>query len=122
MDTQNAPHLLEADSLEKDYGQSPVLRGVSFSLQRGERIAIMGPSGSGKSTLLNCLGGIETPDRGSLRLEGRDLATLSEAQRAGLRATAIGYVFQFFHLLPTLTARENVEVPLQFAGTPARER
>ena len=113
---------MEVEAVNKNYGATPVLRGVGFSLGEGDRLAIMGPSGSGKSTLLNCLGGIEVPDAGAIRFAGQDLAALDENARAELRRTRIGFVFQFFYLLPTLTAAENVELPLQFARMAPRER
>jgi ABC-type lipoprotein export system ATPase subunit len=95
---------------------------VSFTLRAGERLALVGPSGSGKTTLLNCLGGVDRPDSGSIRLHGEALETLSSDGLARLRRQRVGTIFQFFHLLPTLTAAENVEFPLQLIGTPPSER
>jgi len=98
-----------------------VLRGISFRLRRGERVALVGPSGSGKTTLLNCLGGVDRPDSGSIRILGERIDPLNPEDLARLRRQRIGTVFQFFHLLPTLTAAENVEFPLRLLGvSPSR--
>ena len=114
--------LLEVDNLGKRFGSQRVLDGVGFSLRRGERIAITGPSGSGKSTLLNCLAGLEVPDQGSIRFMGRDLGDLTEESVTELRRGTLTSIVQFFHLLPTLDARENVEFPLLLRKTPKAER
>ena len=114
--------LLEAKAVCKAYGRTPVLDHVSLAVARGERVALMGPSGAGKSTLLNCLGGIESIDRGSLHFGGHRLDTLDESALAELRRREIGSIFQFFHLLPTLTAFENVELPLMLLGWSASRR
>jgi len=98
------------------------LRDVSFSVVRGDYLSIMGPSGSGKSTLLNTLGLLDSPDRGSYLLEGRETTKLSDDEQAALRLSAIGFVFQFFHLVPRLSAAENIELPLVLAGVAPRER
>ena len=92
------------------------LRDVDFAVDAGERVALIGRSGSGKSTLLHLAGGLDQPDSGSVRFDGRDLAPLSIGDRAKLRRRDIGFVFQFFHLIPTLTVRENVELPLLLDG------
>ena len=89
-----------------------------FRLHAGQRLALTGPSGSGKTTLLNCLGGVDRPDSGSIVLHGDALEKLSSDQLARVRRQRVGTVFQFFHLLPTLTAFENVEFPLQLIGVP----
>lgn len=89
-----------------------VLTNISFDINSGEFIALMGPSGSGKSTLLNLIAGIDKPDSGSLKVNGRDIATLSEADLADWRAANVGFIFQFYNLMPVLTAFENVELPL----------
>jgi putative ABC transport system ATP-binding protein len=98
------------------------LDGVSFAIERGEMVAIVGSSGSGKSTLLNILGCLDTPSRGSYRLAGRDVHALSDDERSRLRNQEIGFVFQTFHLLPRATAQANVALPLLYRGTRARVR
>jgi putative ABC transport system ATP-binding protein len=98
------------------------LRGVDLTLADGDYAAVMGPSGSGKSTLLNILGLLDRPDAGSYRLDGTETTTLPEEHRARLRRERIGFVFQAFHLIPRLTAAENVELPLVLAGEPPRQR
>jgi putative ABC transport system ATP-binding protein len=95
---------------------------VSEEIARGEHLAIMGPSGSGKSTLLHILGCLDRFDRGAYELLGRDVARLDEEELSLVRRHTIGFVFQFFHLVPRLTALENVELPMVFAGIPAAER
>ena len=111
---------VQADNLHKSYllGTTAVgaLRGVSLTIQRGEFVAFMGPSGCGKTTLLNLIGAIDTPSRGTLSVDEVALERLSEDQLADLRRDRIGVVFQFYNLLPTLSARENVELPMQFKG------
>jgi putative ABC transport system ATP-binding protein len=92
------------------------VRGVSLSIAAGEFVSIMGPSGSGKSTLMHLLGALDTPTTGRVLFQGRDLATLSDRERSLLRRTRIGFVFQFFNLLPTLTTAENVALPLLLGG------
>jgi len=114
--------VLEIRGVGKHYDGREVLRNVSFTLGRAERLALMGPSGSGKTTLLNCLGGVDRPDQGSIILHGAHLETITGDQLARLRRQRLGSVFQFFHLLPTLTAFENVELPLQLLGVPASVR
>src|SRR5207249_1339393 len=89
-----------------------VLRGVSLAVEAGEFLALMGPSGSGKTTLLNLIAGIDRPTGGTLRVGGQELARLSRGQLAAWRAQHVGYVFQQYHLIPVLTAYENVELPL----------
>jgi putative ABC transport system ATP-binding protein len=99
-----------------------VLRDVSFSIPQGAFVAIVGPSGSGKTTLLGLLAGLDTPTRGTVLLDNADLGALNENERARLRGEKVGFVFQTFQLIPTLTALENVQVPLELRGTPAVER
>ncbi|MFN0068064.1 MAG: ABC transporter ATP-binding protein [Limisphaerales bacterium] len=108
--------------VRKSYDGLAVLRGVSLDVAAGERVALMGPSGSGKTTLLNCLGGVDRPDAGSITLAGRELTALDGDGLARLRREVVGTVFQFFHLLPTLSAWENVEFPLQLLGVREAER
>jgi ABC-type lipoprotein export system ATPase subunit len=114
--------VLKVIEVTKAYGSRPVLRHVSFDLHAGERLALTGPSGSGKTTLLNCLGGVDRPDSGSILLHGEALGQLSGDELARVRRHRVGTVFQFFHLLPTLTAFENVEFPLQLIGVPPDQR
>ena len=98
------------------------LAGIELRIEAGEYIAVMGPSGSGKSTLLNMLGLLDRPDAGHYLLEGRDVTTLSPDEQARVRSRRIGFVFQSFHLVPRLTAAENIALPMVLAGVPARER
>ena len=118
--------VVAAVGLSRDYAMNgrPVhaLRGVSLTVETGEYVAIAGPSGSGKSTLLHILGGIDPPSSGAVTLEGRRLDRLSDRELTRLRLTRIGFVFQRFHLLPVLTAIENVELPMAEAGVGRRER
>src|SRR5918992_825739 len=112
--------MLIAKELTKEYRsgdhQLTVLRDVSFSIAQGAFVAIVGPSGSGKTTLLGLLAGLDTPTRGTVVLDGADLAALDEDARARLRGEKVGFVFQTFQLIPTLTAAENVQVPLELRG------
>lgn len=100
----------------------PVLEGISFEIARGEFLALMGPSGSGKSTLLNLIAGIDTVDSGSIVIDGVDIATLNDADLARWRAAHVGFIFQFYNLIPVLTAYENVELPLLLTYLSRRER
>jgi putative ABC transport system ATP-binding protein len=118
--------LLELRGVSKRYGQGSqevvALDGVDLDVGEGEHLALVGRSGSGKSTLLHLAGGLDAPDGGQVRLGGRDLASLSTADRAALRRREVGFVFQFFHLIPTLTVSENVELPLLLDGRRDRGR
>jgi putative ABC transport system ATP-binding protein len=118
--------MIQLDRISRSFqvGDQQVLalREVSLSVADGEYIAIMGPSGSGKSTLLNLLGLLDRPDSGRYSLDGRDVTDLTEAEAARVRREKIGFVFQFFHLVPRLTAAANVALPLLLAGVPAAER
>lgn len=113
---------LQVSRLTKSYGSVPVLKGVSLELEEGERVALMGPSGSGKSTLLNCIGGIDRPDGGSIQVGVVQLDQLDEEERCRLRRDTVSTVFQFFHLLPTLSVKENIEFPLQLQGVDPKDR
>ncbi|MGQ0702079.1 MAG: ABC transporter ATP-binding protein [Gemmatimonadales bacterium] len=112
--------MLRCESLTQTYlsGGRPltVLNDISFSLDAGGFLAILGPSGSGKTTLLGLLAGLDRPTAGRIQLAGQDLGSLTEDQRARLRAEKVGFVFQSFQLIPTLTAKENVQVPLELRG------
>ena len=118
--------LVEIEHLVKSYWrggqQVPVLTDITLSIGSGDFTALMGPSGSGKSTLLNLIAGIDKPDRGSLRVDGLDITRLSEPELAAWRAGHVGFIFQFYNLMPVLTAFENVELPLLLSNLSRRER
>ena len=102
--------------------QVAALREINLELDAGEYVSIMGPSGSGKSTLLNLIGLLDRPTTGTYRLDGQDVTTLDDAQQARVRREKIGFVFQFFHLVPRLSAATNIELPMILAGVPPEER
>ena len=116
----------EARQLTKEFDSGThrltVLRDVSFGVPQGTFLAIVGPSGSGKTTLLGLLAGLDTPTRGTVLLDGADLTALTEDARAQLRGEKVGFVFQSFQLIPTLTAVENVQVPLELRGESGARR
>jgi putative ABC transport system ATP-binding protein len=114
------PSFIEARDLRKTYKVGKVtveaLRGISFNVEKGEFVSVVGPSGSGKSTLFYLLGGLTHADSGSVTIDGVDFATLSDGERTRLRKSKIGFVFQKFNLLPTLSARSNIEIASDIAG------
>jgi len=122
IDPVTTPLLLHASDVHHAYRERAVLAGVSLRIHRGERVALTGPSGSGKTTLLNLLGGVDRPKSGRIEFDGLCLNDLDGNGLAEVRRRHFGTVFQFFHLLPTLSASENVELPLQLLGVPAPER
>ncbi|AFT66150.1 MAG: putative ABC transport system ATP-binding protein [Cycloclasticus pugetii] len=118
--------MIELDHLEKKFqiGDQVVhaLDDVSLKIEQGEYIAVMGPSGSGKSTLMNILGLLDRANSGDYMLDGINVSTLEEAERTTLRSQKIGFVFQSYHLVPRLSARENIELPMMLSGIPAQQR
>ncbi|MFN9480405.1 MAG: ABC transporter ATP-binding protein [Betaproteobacteria bacterium] len=118
--------LVQIEHLSKSYirGEQvvPVLTDINLTIREGDFVALMGPSGSGKSTLLNLVAGIDKPDAGRLAVAGEDITQLDEAALADWRARTVGFVFQFYNLMPVLTAFENVELPLQLTNLSRRER
>ncbi|MDG9711971.1 MULTISPECIES: ABC transporter ATP-binding protein [Streptomyces] len=116
-----AGSLLTAQDLRKAYGPTTALDGAEFSIHPGEVVAVMGPSGSGKSTLLHCLAGIVPPDSGSITYNGREVTSMSDAERSALRRSEFGFVFQFGQLVPELTCVENVALPLRLNGSSRKE-
>ena len=117
IEVQNVFKSYQRDSLE-----IPVLRDISLKVAEGEFIGLMGPSGSGKTTLLNLIAGIDKPNSGKVVVAGTDLSALSESSLAKWRARNVGFIFQFYNLLPVLTAYENVELPLLLTSLPKKER
>jgi putative ABC transport system ATP-binding protein len=124
--TRRCMSILRSESLARTYvsggREITVLRDITFDLEPGAFLAVTGPSGSGKSTLLGLLAGLDRPTRGRVVLDGHDLSALTEDERARVRALKVGFVFQSFQLIPTLTARENIQVPLELRGRDGRAR
>jgi putative ABC transport system ATP-binding protein len=118
--------MVEVEKISKSYQRGnqivPVLDNINLTIAEGEFIALMGPSGSGKSTLLNLIAGIDTPNSGNLYVNGIDIATLSETDLAQWRAEHVGFIFQFYNLMPVLTAFENIELPLLLTALSRKER
>ncbi|MFN2297920.1 MAG: ABC transporter ATP-binding protein [Anaerolineales bacterium] len=117
---------LRAEDLHKEYRQGQkaleVLRGIDLDIRRGEFVAVMGPSGSGKSTLLNVLGGLDRPTSGTIRMEGREITAMDQDALCRYRRDRVGFIFQSFQLLATMTALDNVAFPMVFRGIPSRDR
>ena len=122
----NKTLIVEIKNLSKSYRRGsqilPVLNGLSLDIDEGEFMALMGPSGSGKTTLLNLIAGIDKADSGSIRVGGVEITTLAETELAQWRAHNVGFIFQFYNLIPVLSAYENVELPLLLSGLSKRER
>ena len=114
--------MITLENVEKYYGNSHVLRGINLTVQTGEFIAVTGVSGSGKSTLLNLIGGMDRPERGSIVVEGDDITRYTDNALTVYRRRKIGFVFQFFNLLPNITVFENVQMPLLLNGRDDEER
>ena len=115
-------NVITIEAIKKSFADVSVLRGIDLQIKSGERVGLMGLSGSGKSTLLNCICGIETVDEGEIRVDGKNLGKLTSRELERLRREKVGYVFQSFHLLPTLNAFENVEFSAQLANISKKER
>ncbi|MCC6398365.1 MAG: ABC transporter ATP-binding protein [Bacteroidetes bacterium] len=118
--------MIEVRNVSKSYHRDsllvPVLNDISITVPEGEFMALMGPSGSGKTTLLNLIAGIDKPDKGSIKVNGTDISTLNESGLAKWRANNVGFIFQFYNLLPVLTAFENVELPLLLTNLSKKQR
>lgn len=114
--------ILKASEVSKAFGGTKIVNSVNVSVRPGEAVVLLGPSGSGKSTLLGLLAGLERPDSGSVHLDGEDMGGLDEDQLSLLRREKVGFVFQAFHLIPTLTALENVAFPLYPTAIPVRDQ
>lgn len=119
------PVVVKTVNLEKEYRLGEVvvhaLRGVNMELKKGEFVVVEGPSGSGKTTLLNLIGALDKPTKGKVYVDGKDLAAMNEKELTGLRRNEIGFVFQFYNLIPVLTAFENIELPMMVASVPKKK-
>jgi len=119
-------HLVRLENVDKGYARGKeriaIFDGLTMHIERGDFIAIMGPSGSGKTTLLNLLGGADKPDRGAIEFDGTRIDGMNEGQLTRWRSANVGFIFQFYNLMPILTAAQNVELPLLLANLPARKR
>jgi putative ABC transport system ATP-binding protein len=119
------PHTIEIKNLQKQYGAGQVsvhaLRDVNLKFGKGEFVAVLGASGSGKTTLLNLIGALDKPTQGHIYIEGKDIAALNEKGLVQLRRRKIGFIFQFYNLMPVLTAFENIELPMVISGVPKKE-
>jgi putative ABC transport system ATP-binding protein len=126
LQARERPLLVEIERLSKSYVRGdqvvPVLTDINLTIREGDFVALMGPSGSGKSTLLNLIAGIDKPDAGRLAIAGEDITTFGDTELADWRARSVGFVFQFYNLMPVLTAFENVELPLQLTALTRAER
>jgi putative ABC transport system ATP-binding protein len=124
--TDEAPVLVDVRDVERTFGggrtAAQALRGVSFTVRRGQLTALCGRSGSGKTTLLNVIGGLDTPTGGTVTVAGREVTTMTERERMELRRDTIAFIFQSFGLIPMLSAAENVGIPLRITGTPSADR
>ncbi len=118
--------MIELKNVKKSYQMDDVamdvLKGISFTIGKNEKIAIMGPSGSGKSTLLHIIGCLDKPTAGNIIIDGNDISKMNDDELARIRREKIGFIFQFFYLLPSLTAKKNVMLPMSFAGVPRHEQ
>lgn len=123
--TMSDESVIQVENLSKIYRLGkvsiPALRGISFNVTKGEFLVVMGPSGSGKTTLLNLMGAIDKPTSGRISIDGRDITTLSEGELTKLRRHKIGFIFQFYNLIPALTAQENIELPMLTAGVSRKD-
>ena len=119
-------HVITLENVEKIYKlgkvEVPALRGLNIDIKEGEFVSIMGPSGSGKSTAMNMVGCLDTPTKGKIELEGQDISKLKESKLAQIRGRKIGFIFQQFNLIPSLTAMENIMLPMIFQGVPKNKR
>ncbi len=114
--------MIELEGVDKSYGEGPVLKGITLTVERGEFVAVMGSSGSGKSTLLNLIGGMDRPEEGRIVVDGIEITASSEQELTLYRRRKVGFIFQFFNLLPNITVFENIRLPLLLNGIDDEER